>query len=156
MSPLAVTTITFDPALTAFLKQLEGSIALIADKKSVAKTMGGKEVVEIKFESAGDNRGEDLSMYDDLNKDLNKAILQLMGEKKDNVMFTSMSSDYIENIEDGVLHRFAKMPGKKNFKQKKPKPREKGPVSIEAGKMKEDDRMVFENTSKIGFNKFME
>lgn len=138
------------PALTAFLKQLEGSVALIADKKSVAKTMGGREVVDIKFESAGDNRGEDLSMYDDLNKDLEKAILQLIGEDKDGVMFTSMSSDYIENIEEGVLHRFAEMPGKKNFKQKKPKPRKKGPVSVEAGKMKGVKGRGFKDKSKAG------
>tara|TARA_B100000575_G_C23110658_1_gene641548 strand:- start:484 stop:1914 length:1431 start_codon:yes stop_codon:yes gene_type:complete len=138
------------PALTAFLKQLEGSVALIARKKSVAKTNGGKEVVEIKFESAGDNRGEDLSMFDDLNKDLEKAILQLIGEDKDGIMFTSMSSDYLENIEEGVLHRFGKMPGKKNFKQKKPKPRKKEPVSIEAGKMKATKGRGFTDKSKAG------
>ena len=138
------------PALTAFLKQLEGSVALIAKKKSVAKTIGGREVVDIKFESAGDNRGEDLSMYDDLNKDLEAAILQLIGEDKDGVMFTSMSSDYIENIEEGVLHRFGKMPGKKNFNQKKPKPRKKEPVSVEAGKMKGVKGRGFKDKSKAG------
>ena len=138
------------PALTAFLKQLEGSVALIADKKSVAKTVGGREIVNIKFESAGDNRGEDLSMYDDLNKDLEAAILQLINQDKDGVMFTSMSSDYVENIEDGVLHRFGKMPGKKNFKQKKPKPRKKGPVSVEAGKMKGVRGKGFKDKSSAG------
>ena len=143
-----------NPALRAFLQQLEGSVALVARKKSVAKTVGGKEIIEVKLESAGDNRGEDLSMYDDLNKDLEKAIEKLLGIKGEaklkEIGLTPASTGYIENIEEGVLHRFGKMPGKKNFKNKKPKPRKSAPTSIEAGKMKGVKGKGFKDKSKAG------
>lgn len=144
---LEISSSASSPALTNFLKQLEGSVALVINKKQVAKTSGGgKEVVEVKLESTGDNRAEDLSLYEDLNKDLEAAIAKLGKTKAGLLGLTAASKDYAENIEDAILHNFSKMKGKKNFKQEKPKRRKKPKISIPAAELKGRKGRGFKDT----------